>query len=275
LSIDRSAGGHGILHYATAPGSSSFTEFVRAASPELLPNRLAEHPGAPHGTTIVAANFDEGVVMAGDRRATAGNLIAQRDIEKVFAADDYSLVGIAGAAGIAVEIVRLYQVELEHYEKIEGTQLTLDGKANRLATMIRGNLAEALQGLAVVPLLAGFDLDAPDATSAGRIFSFDVTGGRYPEQYYHSVGSGSLFARGALKKLWRPGLDRAAAIRVVVESLYDAADDDSATGGPDITRGIYPVVMTATAAGAQRVGNDELDTVVRAIITDREARPGA
>jgi proteasome beta subunit len=213
--------------------------------------------------------------MAGDRRATMGNLIAQRDIEKVFAADDYSLVGIAGAAGIAVEIVRLYQVELEHYEKIEGTQLTLDGKANRLATMIRGNLAEALQGLAVVPLLAGFDLDAPDATSAGRIFSFDVTGGRYPEQYYHSVGSGSLFARGALKKLWRPGLDRAAAIRVVVESLYDAADDDSATGGPDITRGIYPVVMTATAAGAQRVGNNELDTVVRAIITDREARPGA
>jgi len=275
LSIDRSAGVHGILRYATAPGSSSFTEFVRAASPDLLPNRSAEHLSVPHGTTIVAASYDEGVVMAGDRRATAGNLIAQRDIEKVFAADEYSLVGIAGAAGIAVEIVRLYQVELEHYEKIEGTQLTLDGKANRLATMIRGNLAEALQGLAVVPLFAGFDLDAPDPASAGRIFSFDVTGGRYPEQYYHSVGSGSLFARGALKKLWRPGLQRAEALRVVVEALYDAADDDSATGGPDITRRIYPVVMTATAAGAQRIVNDELDTIVRAIIADREARPGA
>jgi proteasome beta subunit len=275
LSIDRTAGVHGILRYATSPGSSSFTEFLAAASPELLPNRLTAHPTVPHGTTIVAATYAEGVVMAGDRRATAGNLIAQRDIEKVFAADDYTLVGIAGAAGIAVEIVRLYQVELEHYEKIEGTQLTLDGKANRLATMIRGNLAEAMQGLAVVPLLAGFDLDAPDAASAGKIYSYDVVGGRYPEQYYHSVGSGSLFARGALKKLWSPGMDRAAAVRVAVESLYDAADEDSATGGPDITRRIYPVVMTATAAGTVRVPDDELDAIVRTIIADREARPGA
>jgi proteasome beta subunit len=275
LSIDRSAGMDGLLRRASAPGSSSFAEFLRDASPELLPRRLAEHATVPHGTTIVAATYLEGVVMAGDRRATAGNLIAQRDIEKVFAADDYSLVGIAGAAGVAVEIVRLFQVELEHYEKIEGTQLTLDGKANRLATMIRGNLGEALQGLAVVPLFAGFDLDAPDAPSAGRIFSYDITGGRYPEQYYHSVGSGSLFARGALKKLWRPNLDRAGALRVVVESLYDAADDDSATGGPDITRGIYPVVMTATASGTERVDTEELGAVVRQILAEREARPGA
>jgi proteasome beta subunit len=275
LSIDPSAGVHGILRYATSPGSSSFTDFVRAASPELLPRRLAEHASLPHGTTIVAATYADGVVMAGDRRATAGNLIAQRDIEKVFAADDYSLVGIAGAAGVAVEIVRLFQVELEHYEKIEGTQLTLDGKANRLATMIRGNLAEALQGLAVVPLFAGFDVEAPDAASAGRIFSYDIAGGRYPEQYYHSVGSGSLFARGALKKLWRPDLDRAGALQVVVEALYDAADDDSATGGPDITRGIFPVVMTATAGGTERVEHDELDAIVRTILADREARPGA
>jgi len=275
LSIDRPAGVDGILRYATAPGSSSFTEFVRSASPELLPRRLAEHASIPHGTTIVAAIYADGVVMAGDRRATAGNLIAQRDIEKVFAADDFTLVGIAGAAGVAIEIVRLYQVELEHYEKIEGTQLTLDGKANRLATMIRGNLAEAMQGLAVVPLFAGFDLDAPDAASGGRIFSYDIAGGRYPEQYYHSVGSGSLFARGALKKLWSPGLDRAGAIRVAVESLYDAADDDSATGGPDLTRGIFPVVMIATPEGTVRVEDDELTTVVRAILADREARPGS
>ena len=194
--------------------------------------------------------------MAGDRRATMGNLIAQRDIEKVFASDDYTLVGIAGTAGLAIEIVRLYQVELEHYEKIEGTQLTLDGKANRLATMIRGNLGQAMQGLAVVPLFAGFDVDAPDPAHGGRIYSFDVTGGRYPEQYYDSIGSGSLFAKGALKKLWRPGLDAAGAVRVVVEALYDAADDDSATGGPDLTRRIYPVVMLrhrrGHLAGARR-----------------------
>jgi proteasome beta subunit len=213
--------------------------------------------------------------MAGDRRATAGNLIAQRDIEKVFATDDYSLVGIAGAAGLAVEIVRLYQVELEHYEKIEGTQLTLEGKANRLATMIRGHLGEALQGLAVLPLFAGFDLDADSPATAGRIFSFDVTGGRYPEQYHASIGSGSLFARGALKKLWRPEMSRDEAVRVVVEALYDAADDDSATGGPDITRGIYPVVMTATAAGTHRIDDAELGTLVRALLADREARPGS
>jgi proteasome beta subunit len=263
------------LRYATAPGSSSFTEFLSAAAPELMPGRVHDGTGLVHGTTIVALIYADGVVMAGDRRATAGNLIAQRDIEKVFATDDYSLVGIAGAAGMAIEIVRLYIVELEHYEKIEGTQLTLDGKANRLATMVRGNLAEAMQGLAVVPLFAGFDPDAEDPADAARIYSFDVTGGRYPEQYYHSIGSGSLFARGALKKLWRPGLDRAAAIRVAVESLYDAADDDSATGGPDITRGIYPVVRLATAAGTERVADDELAGTVRAILDDRSARPGS
>jgi proteasome beta subunit len=275
LSIERSRDVHGILRFATSPGSSSFSDFLLAASPELLPGRMSTLAAVPHGTTIVAATFADGVIMAGDRRATAGNLIAQRDMEKVFAADEYSLVGIAGVAGMAVEIVRLYQVELEHYEKIEGTQLTLDGKANRLSTMIRGNLGEAMQGLAVVPLFAGYDLDAADPASAGRIFSFDVTGGRYAEQYYQGVGSGSLFARGALKKLWRPGLDREAAIRVVVEALYDAADDDSATGGPDVTRGIYPVVMTATAAGAERIGEDELETIVRAILAEREANPGS
>ena len=281
MSIDRAGhqsgpdGVHGILRYATSPGSSSFSDFVAAASPELLPGRIGSAAAVPHGTTIVAATYNDGVAMAGDRRATAGNLIAQRDIEKVFAADDYTLVGIAGVAGLAIEIVRLYQVELEHYEKIEGTQLTLDVKANRLATMVRGNLAEAMQGLAVVPLFAGFDLDAASPDVAGKIYSYDVTGGRYPEQHYHSVGSGSLFARGALKKLWRPALDRTGVIRVVIESLYDAADDDSATGGPDLTRGIYPVVRLATASGSERVPDEELDTIVRAILTDREARPGA
>ncbi len=273
MSIERTgaSGAQGILRYATAPGSPSFTDFLAAVSPDLLPSGTTSSAALPHGTTIVAASYADGVVMAGDRRATAGNLIAQRDIEKVFAADEYSLIGIAGTAGLAIEIVRLYQVELEHYEKIEGTQLTLDGKANRLATMIRGNLGQALQGLAVVPLFAGFDV----AGDGGKIYSFDVTGGRYPEQHYHSVGSGSLFARGALKKLWREGMDRADIVRAVVESLYDAADDDSATGGPDITRGIYPVVMLATVTGTERVSDAELDTVVRAILADRASRPGA
>jgi proteasome beta subunit len=274
LSNDR-PGVDGMLRHATSPGSSSFAEFLSAAAPNLLPNPTSYGLEPPHGTTIVAALFDGGVVMAGDRRATAGNLIAQRDIEKVFAADDFSLVGIAGTAGLAIEIVRLYQVELEHYEKIEGTQLTLDGKANRLSTMIRGNLAQAMQGLVVVPLFAGFDTDVSDPSTAGRIYSFDVTGGRYPEQFFHAVGSGSLFARGSLKKLWRAGLDRAGVIKVVVEALYDAADDDSATGGPDITRGIYPVVMLAAQGGTERVSDAELAEIVRDILADRQSRPGA
>ena len=275
MSYDRSTDVPGVLRYANTPGSSSFTEFLSVAAPHLMPAKAAAEFEAPHGTTIVAAQYASGVVMAGDRRATMGNLIAQRDIEKVFAADDYSLVGIAGTAGLAVEMVRLYQVELEHYEKIEGTQLTIDGKANRLATMIRGNLAMAMQGLAVVPMFAGFDVTAATSAEGGRIYSFDVTGSRNQERYYHAVGSGSLFARGSLKKLWREGMSRDEIVRVVVEALYDAADDDSATGGPDITRGIFPVVMLATASGTERVGDDELGTVVRSILTERESRPGA
>ncbi|UQX86652.1 proteasome subunit beta [Jatrophihabitans telluris] len=272
----------GLLRYATDPGSSSFVEFLSAAATDLLPNKRmigldasGSTANLPHATTIVAAVFDGGVVMAGDRRATMGNLIAQRDIEKVFASDDFSLVGIAGTAGIAIEIVRLFQVELEHYEKIEGTPLTLDGKANRLATMIRNNLGPAMQGLAVVPLFAGFDVDAGSSTEAGRIYSYDVTGGRYPEQYFHSVGSGSVFAKSSLKKLWRPAMSEDETVSVVVEALYDAADDDSATGGPDLTRRIFPVVYAATADGARRVTDEHLDTVVRALLQRRSEHPGS
>ncbi len=168
--------------------------------------------------------------MAGDRRATMGNVIAQRDIQKVYPADEYSVVGIAGAAGLAVEMVRLFRVELEHYEKIEGAPLSLDGKANRLAGMIRGNLPMAMQGLTVIPLFAGWDA----GRDQGRIFSYDATGGRYEETAFHSVGSGSVFARGALKKLYRHDLDAAGCATVLVQALYDAADDDSATGSPPI-----------------------------------------
>jgi proteasome beta subunit len=240
------------------PGSSSFTEFLGAHAAHLLPGARTLPPGtvpeAPHGTTIVALEFPGGVVMAGDRRATMGNLIAHREIEKVYPTDEYSCVGIAGTAGIAVELVRLFQVELEHYEKIEGVTLSLDGKANRLSLLIRNNLGMAMQGLAVVPVFAGYDIDR----GVARIFSYDVTGGRYEEQHHHSVGSGSVFARGSLKKRWRPGLTRAEAVAVAVEALFDAADDDSATGGPDQARHIYPIVATVTDAGYARVPDDEI-----------------
>jgi proteasome beta subunit len=244
------------------PGSSSFTDFLAAQAGHLVPAGRSLPPGTvpevPHATTIVALTFADGVVMAGDRRATMGNLIAHREIEKVYPADEYSCVGIAGTAGVAVELVRLFQVELEHYVKIEGALLSLDGKANRLAAMIRGNLGLAMQGLAVVPIFAGYDLDR----RTGRIFSYDVTGGRYEERDHHSVGSGSLFARGSLKKRWQPGLDAAGAVRVVVEALDDAADDDSATGGADEQRRIYPVVATVTADGYRRVPDGELAAAV-------------
>ena len=224
---------------------------------------------ATHGTTIVALTYAGGVVMAGDRRATMGNVIAQKDIEKVFAADESSCVGIAGTAGLAVEMVKLFQVELEHYEKIEGAQLSVDGKANRLATLIRGNLGMAMQGLAVVPLFAGYDPE----TEGGRIFSYDVTGGRYEEHRHHGVGSGSMFARGALKKLWREDLTADEAVSVAVESLYDAADDDSATGGPDLARGILPVVAVVDVDGYRRMPEAELDPLVRAVVAARQTRP--
>ena len=257
----------------TATGSSSFTEFLRAAAPDLLPSRLTLPPGtvdAPHGTTIVAVTHVDGVVMAGDRRATMGNVIAQRDIEKVFPADDFSCVGIAGTAGLAIEMVKLFQVELEHYEKLEGHVLSLEGKANRLSAMIRGNLAMAMQGLAVVPLFAGFDLER----GVGRIYSYDVTGGRYEEHSFHGVGSGSLFARGALKKRFHDAATEAEVVKMAVDALYDAADDDSATGGPDLTRRIYPVVMSVTAAGVRRLPDDEIGAVVRTVVDERMVNPG-
>ncbi len=256
------------------PGTSSFAEFIAAESPELLPSRRAVPQGhagdlAPHGTTIVAATFPGGVVMAGDRRATMGNIIAQRDIEKVFPADEYSCVGIAGSAGLAVELVRLFQTELEHYEKIEGMPLSIDGKANRLAGLIRGNLGMAMQGLAVVPLFAGFDL----TVGQGRIFSYDVTGGRYEETAFHSVGSGSLFARGSLKKLYRGDLSENECVTALIQALYDAADDDSATGGPDLTRRIFPVVQVITAEGGHRMPETGVAEIADAVLAGRMNRP--
>jgi proteasome beta subunit len=256
------------------PGSSSFADFLAVEAPDLLPTRRTLPQGnaadlAPHGTTIVAATYPGGVVMAGDRRATMGNVIAQRDIQKVFPADDWSAVGIAGTAGIAVEIVRLFQTELEHYEKIEGTTLSLDGKANRLSALIRNNLAMAMQGLAVVPLFAGFDPELQQ----GRIFSYDVTGGRYEETAFHSVGSGSVFARGSLKKLYRKDLTGDQTVTAVIQALYDAADDDSATGGPDLARRIFPVVHVITADGQERLSDDAVAAVADRVVAGRMSRP--
>ena len=208
-------------------------------------------------------------MVAGDRRATMGNIIAQRDIEKVYPADEFSIIGIAGAAGIAVEMVGLFQVELEHYEKIEGAPLSLVGKANRLATMIRMNLPLALQGLLVVPLFAGWDAPAEQ----GRIFSYDATGGRYEEHAFFSVGSGAVFARGSLKKLYRPDLEASEATMAVIQALYDAADDDSATGGPDMTRKIFPVVLLATAEGVHRIQDAQIGELVGQVMASRMVRP--
>ncbi len=256
------------------PGLPSFAEFAMQVNPAVLPTADTLPVGdasllAPHGTTIVAATFAGGVVMAGDRRATMGNVIAQRDIEKVFPGDEFSCVGIAGTAGIAVEMVRLFQVELEHYEKIEGTTLSMDGKANRLSALIRGNLGMAMQGLAVVPLFAGFD----NSTLKGRIYSYDVTGGRYEETSFHSVGSGSVFARGSLKKLYRDDLSEVECVTAVIQALYDAADDDSATGGPDLTRRIFPVVNVITAEGQRRMPDLEVAQIADQVISARMNRP--
>ena len=265
-----------------ATGTPSFADFLAACAPGLLPGtghqaaRVAGGPAGqgigldlPHATTIVAAAFDGGVIMAGDRRSTAGNLIAQRDIEKVFRSDDYSCVGIAGVAGVGLELVRLFQLELEHYEKLEGRSLSLEGKANRLSAFVRGNLGGAMQGLIVVPLFAGYD----EETGQGRIFSYDVAGGRYEEHKFHAIGSGSAFARGSLKKLYTDGMPADDAVTVCMQALYDAADDDSATGGPDLTRRIYPVVATVTADGFRQLTEDEAGGYAQAVVDERMLSP--
>ena len=266
--------------------TSSFTDFLASHSPGLLPGRVMHaSPGdpdpsiprsgsqairdLPHATTIVAAVCDGGVVLAGDRRATAGSMIAKRDVEKVFRSDEFSGMGYAGTGSVGIEFVRLFQVELEHYEKMEGRSLSLEGKANRLAFMVRGNLGAAMQGLVVVPLFVGYDEDS----GRGRIFSYDVAGGPYEEHRFYSIGSGSLFARGAMKKLYADGMQAADAVLACVQALYDAADDDSATGGPDLPRRIFPVVATITADGFRKLPEAEAAQVAEQVIRERLTNP--
>jgi proteasome beta subunit len=259
------------------PGSTSYPLGANPSFSDLL--RAADTPAsrgagsvgesvvqAPHGTTVLALKFVHGALMAGDRRATEGYSIADERIDKVFPADDMSVVAIAGVAGQATEVVRLFQTELEHYEKVEGERLSLEGKANRLAQMIRGNFAMALQGLVVVPLFAGFD----ERRQEGRLFRYDVTGGRWEETDHHSTGSGAVHARATLKKGWQPGLDREAAVRLAVEALYDAAQEDAATGGPNPLRGIYPTVKVITAAGVEAVPETEVRAAFDAIVRSQE-----
>ncbi len=259
---------------------SSFSDFLSRQAPELLPGGVSHTaaPGAvelPHGTTIVAVKYPGGVLIAGDRRATQGNMIASRDVQKVHIADDYAATGIAGTAAIAVEFARLYAVELEHYEKVEGVPLTFRGKVNRLATMVRGNLGAALQGFVALPLLVAFDVDAVDPVSAGRIVSFDAAGGwNIEEEGYQAVGSGSLFAKSSIKKLYPQVTDADSALKAAIEALYDAADDDSATGGPDLVRGIYPTAVLIESAGAEEVTEARIAGLAREVIERRTRTDG-
>jgi proteasome beta subunit len=250
------------------PGSS-FSEVLKAQAPGHLPANPGAAVHAPEGTTVLAIRYADGVVVAGDRRATEGFQIAHRSIEKVFAADDHSAVAIAGAAGPAVEMVRLFQTELEHYEKVEGERLSLEGKANKLAQMIRANLPAAMQGLVVVPVFAGFDL----ARRVGRIFKYDVTGGRYEEDDYHATGSGGKDARSTLKKRYEDDLELEAAVKYAIEALFDAADEDVGTGGPDLMRGIFPNIVAISAEGTSVIAEDQIKTLFEQLIADRSERP--
>ena len=260
-----------------ASGSSSFAEFLSSHAPQLLPGgsslAFPETSGTAralaHATTITAVVCDEGVVLASDRRATAGNVISKRDVEKVFRCDEFSAMGIAGVLTLGLEFARLFQVELEHYEKMEGRSLSLEGKANRMAAMIRGNLGLAMQGLVLVPLLVGYDLDS----GAGRIFSYDPAGGPSEEHRFYSIGSGSVFAQGALKKLYTDDMPASEAVLCCLQALYDAADDDSATGGPDVARRIFPVVTTVTGDGFRRLPEAEVAEVAQRVVAERMDSP--
>ncbi len=248
-----------------ADPNPSFADLLRRVDPGMLPGVDGSPLTVPHGTTILAMRFADGVIVAGDRRATEGYSIADRRMQKVFPADDYSAVAIAGAAGPAIDMVKLLQVELEHYEKLEGERLSLEGKANRLAGMIKQNFPLAMQGIVVVPIFGGYDVRRAE----GRIFRYDAIGGRYEDTEYHATGSGGVHARGTLKKRWRADMTVEDAVRTAVEALMDAAEEDTATGGPDVGRGIFPVVAVVTVAGYRTISDDELREITTALLAER------
>jgi proteasome beta subunit len=249
--------------------TSSFTDFLREERPDLLPRDVGAVPdGVPHATTILALRFAEGVVMAGDRRATEGYAVAQRDIEKVFPTDSHSAVAISGAAGPSIEMVRLFQTELEYYEKVEGEPLSLEGRAHHLGRLIRANFPAALQGLVVLPLYAGYDT----RRGAGRIFRYDVTGGLYEEADYHATGSGGKDAKNTLKNMWRRAedLDRQGAVRMSIEALADAAEEDVGTAGPDPVHGIFPTVFVLSTEGVVEIPTDEIESLSEVVLDERK-----
>src|SRR4249919_3476497 len=248
------------------PGSS-FPDLLRriGMSPDVV--NVGDHL-VPHATTCVAMRFADGVVMAGDRRAPSGKLISHRGMEKVVQADRLSGVAIAGAAGPAMEMIKLFALQLEHYEKVEGSSLSLEGKANQLSMMVRGNLPAAMQGMVVVPIFGGFDL----RRDCGRVWDFDATGGRYEERDYVATGSGSLHASTVIKVGWRDTLDRDGAADLACRALWEAADADSATGGPDALRGIYPIVASIDVDGWRRLDDEDLARRFAAIVEEVRAR---
>lgn len=258
--------GTGPLRLGEQAEGSSFTSVLenRGIAPSWRVEGVAGE-SVPEATTILALTWADGVLMAGDRRATAGNVIAHRRVRKVYPADEYSAVAISGTAGMAIEMIKLFQTELEHYEKIEGVRLSLEGKANYLARMVRGNLTLAFQGLVVVPLFCGFD----EVENTGHLYSFDVVGGRYDELSYATTGSGGSEARSFLKGAWRPDIDRDMALSIAVEALVSAAEEDSATGGPDLRRKIYPNILTVTRDGVSEVGDGELAEISANVLEGR------
>ncbi len=256
----------GTLSSSEIVPESSFLALLERSG--LQPKWPIEHGAdlaVPQATTVLALRWENGVAMAGDRRATAGNVIAHQRVKKVYRADEFSAVAISGTAGMALELTKLFQTELEHYEKIEDVRLSLDGKANYLARMVRSNLPLAVQGLAVVPLLSGYD----EADRTGKLYSFDVVGGRYEEQNYATTGSGGSEAKAFLKGAWRPDLDEAEVLHIAIEALVAAAEEDSATGGPDPKRGIYPNVATVTADGFREIPDEEIAPIVDHVLENR------
>ena len=249
-----------------SPGSSFLSLLeARGLVPTWVSSQGEGSIQAPEATTVLAIRHDDGVVMAGDRRATAGNIIAHSRVKKVFPADEYSAVAISGTAGMAIELTRVFQTELEHYEKIEGTRLSLEGKANYLARMVRGNLPMAFQGLGVVPLFCGYD----EASGVGRLYTFDVVGGRYEEQDYAATGSGGAEAKSFIKGAFQPGLSEERTIEIAIEALVAAAEEDAATGGPDLHRGIYPNVVTINSEGIIELEDDRVAGVASRVMGGR------
>ena len=265
MSLDEERGS-GLSLDATVP-TSSFLALLEhnGIQPSWDVHDAARLPDVPDGTTVLSLRYADGVVMAGDRRATAGNIIAHRRVQKVYAADKYAAVAISGTAGMAIELIKLFQTELEHYEKIEGTRLSLEGKANYLARLVRNHLPLAFQGLVIVPLLCGYD----ESEGGGKLYTFDVVGGRYEEQDYATTGSGGAEARSFLKAAYRDDLDESAALHAAIEALVAAAEEDAATGGPDLRRGIYPNVVTVTSAGYTEIDEDAVAEIARDVVEGR------